>query len=299
MHLRCPNCRLTLEVDFFEVDGALASLCYFCRQQALASLDYFNGDALALAQATGQTYVRQPTAATSAPATLALNKHDKKLLISLIQNYQSSPEAVHQQVPLATFAQKILQIEAQTITYETTGDFVQDMAHLGFDLTSVFHQNQLDYTTRQLIREHYHYTCQYCGRYGDSVDHKDPVFFSQDNQLSNLTLACRECNQLKGHMSYALFTALNRRLAPLNRDLVKFEKTLHHLDDQIQDNRHQLAAQQHLTTDIQDPKLNQFRKKAKTLQFVYDSVQSDYQKLITLRHDFIQAQAKVQARYPK
>lgn len=299
MHLRCPNCHLTLDVSFFTTKPELWSLCYFCRQRALDSNTYYNGDALALAQATTSTYHGLTTETTSSKATVTLTKHQNKLLTSLIQSYQNSPAAVSELVSLDKFAQVILAIEDQNKPYETTGDFVQDMGQLGFDLSSVFHQNQLDYTTRQLIREKYHYTCQYCGRYGDSVDHKEPVFLSQDNHLDNLTLACRECNQLKGPMSYALFTTLNQRLAPLNQDLVTFEQTLNRLNDQIQKNRHRLAAQQHLTTDVRDPKLDQFRKKAKTLQFVYDSAQSDYQKLIALRHDFIQTQAKVHDRYFK
>lgn len=291
MHLRCPYCGLTLQATFFEMAEGYQSLCHFCRQRSLRAADFYNGDAYYLAQALKRPYTGQ-TAIQEQP-NLALSRHQKKLLTSLIQSYQTSPAALKQAVSLLAFSKQVLAIEDGARDFETTGDFVRDLTQLGFELGGVFHQNHLDYTTRQLIREKYHYTCQYCGRYGTSVDHKDPVFISQDNRLHNLTLACSECNRLKGDMPYQQFMALNQQVTALNQQLVQFEKLQQHLQQLIDANRQQLAAQQHLSNDPKDPALAQFRQKAKTLQFVYDSGQSDYQKLIDLKHDFVVTQAKV------
>lgn len=296
MHLRCPYCQLTLPVAVFEDQTALDSLCAFCRQRGLSSVSYYNGDAKVLAMAKKVRYCGRET--PKSQSALKLNKHQRKMLTSLIQSYQTSPKVLRKRVSFFEFARAILKVEDQIRPFETNGNFVQDMAQLGFEVGDLFHQNQLDYTTRQLIREKYHYRCQYCGRYGDSVDHKDPVFFSQDNDLANLTLACKECNRLKGDMSYALFTTLNAQLQPLNHDLVDFENTLQRLTTAIDTNRQKLAAQQHLSSDPKAPQLETFRKHAKTLQFVFDSVQSDYQKLIALRHDFISTHAKFNIQYP-
>ncbi len=41
------------------------------------------------------------------------------------------------------------------------------------------------------------YTCQYCGAYGDEVEHVYPRSRGGKNTWTNLVTACRECNALK------------------------------------------------------------------------------------------------------
>lgn len=296
MHLRCSHCHLTLPAHYFMHQNTWQSLCVFCRQRDLNAQDFYNGDVAAYAHALQSPYVG--ASKPQSQPTQSLDKHLKKMITSLIQSYDASPVALHRQIPLTEFIPKVLAIEDETLPYESTGNFNQDMGQLGFDLSQIFHQNQLDYTTRQLVREKYHYTCQYCGRYGDSVDHKDPVFHSQDNELTNLTLSCKACNRLKGDMPYALFVRLNRQLQTVNQQLVTSQQALKRLSQRIQANQQQLAAQMHLTSDPTDPKLQPYRTVIKTLQFVYDSLNSDYQQLEHLRHDYIVSHAKVALDFP-
>ncbi|KRM33181.1 hypothetical protein FC83_GL003262 [Agrilactobacillus composti DSM 18527 = JCM 14202] len=286
---------MTMAESYFQQDTQLSSLCAICVQRGQDPKAFFNGDVYYLAQAQQRPYLglTEPTAQPK----LRLSKKQRRFITTLLQNFATSPAIVHQVVPLSALAKQVILLEDGELPLPDTGVFNDVMAYLGFELGSLFHQNQLDYTTRQLIREKYQHTCQYCGRRGDSVDHKDPVFVSQDNSLANLTLACQECNRLKGDMPYALFQRLNAQIKPLNQALVGFENTLNNLQQMINTNRHTLAAQQHLTSDPSAPVLEPFRRKAKDLQFVYDSVQSDYQKRIQLRHDFIVSNALVHQRY--
>ncbi|MCD2255731.1 HNH endonuclease [Lactobacillus sp. CC-MHH1034] len=296
VHLRCVYCGLTLPASLFHVDQTYFSLCYFCRQRGLTNETFYNPYVFYYAQAREQTYVGATTA-VAAPTKLALSKQKRRALTKLITDYLTGPKRLQELVPLAQFAKSVLALEDQSGSLPLTGVLLDDLEHLKFHVKQYFHQNKLDYTTRQMVREKYHYTCQYCGRYADSVDHKNPAFLSQDNHIDNLTLACKECNRLKGDMPYDLFVTLNQRIMPLNHRLVQSEKTLRALQNEIDHNRRQLAARQHLTADIQDAQLQAFRHRAKVLQFVADSVTSDYQQQIKLRHDFILTQAQIQANF--
>jgi 5-methylcytosine-specific restriction endonuclease McrA len=58
------------------------------------------------------------------------------------------------------------------------------------------------YEVRQYLLEKFDHTCAYCGgRSGDpvlEVEHIVPLKRGGSNRVSNLTIACRECNQKKG-----------------------------------------------------------------------------------------------------
>lgn len=53
-------------------------------------------------------------------------------------------------------------------------------------------QNRSGY--KRKIRERDNYTCQFCGDYGDQVDHIIPYAISHDSSESNLRTLCRQCN---------------------------------------------------------------------------------------------------------
>ncbi len=58
---------------------------------------------------------------------------------------------------------------------------------------------------RERILKRDDHTCQYCGQYGDTVDHIVPRSLGGDDHFENLQTLCRTCNYSKGG-----------RLGPLN-----------------------------------------------------------------------------------
>ncbi len=153
----------------------------------------------------------------------------------------------------------------------------ENLTRLGLKVT--FQLNEVTYLDRERVRVKYHYRCQYCGRYGKSVDHKAPVSLSHDNDFSNLTLSCSECNRIKGNMPYALFVRLNDQLKGVNKKLVDYEKTLIALKHELAVRRQNLHAAVHLKGVTIDPELQRLRRKNKQLQDAVDSLQSDYDQL--------------------
>lgn len=79
------------------------------------------------------------------------------------------------------------------------------------------------YETREYLLEKWHHRCAYCGK-GDAplqVEHIHPRSHGGTNRLSNLTLACEQCNQAKGALDIKVFLAkkpdvLQRLLAQAN-----------------------------------------------------------------------------------
>lgn len=55
-----------------------------------------------------------------------------------------------------------------------------------------------DTASKTMIRERDSYTCQYCGGWGDTIDHIVPRSLGGKSVWGNLCVACRECNQAKG-----------------------------------------------------------------------------------------------------
>lgn len=161
--------------------------------------------------------------------------------------------------------------------------FAEKLQALGLSVD--FQLNEVDYIDRERIRAKYKYRCQYCGRRGRSVDHKDPVSVSHDNSLDNLILSCSECNRIKSNMPYDLFVKLNEELQPLNKKLVKYENALGPLEKEFQDRRNLLAAKVHLKGVVNDPELAAIRKENKRLRDAIDSLESDYDAARRLRED--------------
>jgi hypothetical protein len=48
--------------------------------------------------------------------------------------------------------------------------------------------------------------CQYCGDFGDCIDHIIPFSYSQDNSLENLVVACDWCNTHASDFCFTDFT---------------------------------------------------------------------------------------------
>jgi hypothetical protein len=77
------------------------------------------------------------------------------------------------------------------------------------DITGIeYQQGQLEgYLLREYILEKFQRTCVYCGAQGVplEIDHLLPKARGGSNRASNLTLACRPCNQRKGQQTAAEF----------------------------------------------------------------------------------------------
>ncbi|WP_461218677.1 HNH endonuclease [Lapidilactobacillus salsurivasis] len=295
MKLRCAYCGLDLNEQHFQVSAtALTSICDLCQQRGLQPGQWANPQIAALAQARSGQFLGQSELAPAIPITpdlarpqpLALNKQQRRACASVINAFDALTVAWQTPARRRDFYQRIIGWQDQPQA-NLTGDLPQDLRHLGCDTTGLFDKNDLDYATRQRVREQFGYRCQYCGRYGDSVDHKDPVALSADNRRANLTLACRECNRLKGDMPYALFVQWNQEVAPLLRKLAAAQRTLTALRQRQERVQAKLAVEQHLHGQVKAPAAQALRQQIKLLQGLRDGENSQYQKWIKLRHDYV------------
>ena len=202
---------------------------------------------------------------------------------ALMQDYDGNVLA-KQQLPREDFNQAVIKAEDDP-SFFLSGKlpFAEKLQALGLSVD--FQLNEVDYIDRERIRAKYKYRCQYCGRRGRSVDHKDPVSVSHDNSLDNLILSCSECNRIKSNMPYDLFVKLNEELQPLNKKLVKYENALGPLEKEFQDRRNMLTAKVHLKGVVNDPELAAIRKENKRLRDAIDSLESDYDAARHFRED--------------
>ena len=289
MRIRCQYCRLNLaEEHFYLGKKQLTSICDICQTRGLLIGNFANLQSLGLAMARQWVYLGLPDNFNQEQLiALTLTKAERKSCNSLIDSFDVLPGSWQDQSLRFQFYQHVIKWQNQPDTVKLTGNFPIDLENLGCDTTAIFDKNNLDYTTRLYIREKYHYVCQYCGRYGDSVDHKDPVSLSDDNSLDNLTLSCRECNKLKGSMPYQQFVQWNNEiLATLNK-LRRYQQTIERLTQRQKKLQSQLAVARHLASSEQAANLQPLRRQIKVLQGLLDGENSDYQKLIQIRHDYI------------
>lgn len=61
-----------------------------------------------------------------------------------------------------------------------------------------------------IIEQNSHFTCYYCGEYGDTIDHLTPRSKGGLTTPKNCVCSCDPCNQLKGDLSFEKFLALLR-----------------------------------------------------------------------------------------
>ena len=289
MRIRCQYCRLNLaEEHFYLGKKQLTSICDICQTRGLLIGNFANLQSLGLAMARQWVYLGLPDNFNQEQLiALTLTKVERKSCNSLIDSFDVLPGSWQDQSLRFQFYQHVIKWQNQPDAVKLTGNFPIDLENLGCDTTTIFDKNNLDYTTRLYIREKYHYVCQYCGRYGDSVDHKDPVSLSDDNSLDNLTLSCRECNKLKGSMPYQQFVQWNNEISATLNKLRRYQQTIERLTQRQKKLQSQLAVARHLASSEQAANLQPLRRQIKVLQGLLDGENSDYQKLIQIRHDYI------------
>lgn len=289
MRIRCQYCRLNLaEEHFYLGKKQLTSICDICQTRGLLIGNFANLQSLGLAMARQWVYLGLPDNFNQEQLiALTLTKAEHKSCNSLIDSFDVLPGSWQDQSLRFQFYQHVIKWQNQPDAVKLTGNFPIDLENLGCDTTAIFDKNNLDYTTRLYIREKYHYVCQYCGRYGDSVDHKDPVSLSDDNSLDNLTLSCRECNKLKGSMPYQQFVQWNNEIPATLNKLRRYQQTIERLTQRQKKLQSQLAVARHLASSEQAANLRPLRRQIKVLQGLLDGENSDYQKLIQIRHDYI------------
>ncbi|MCT7840694.1 MAG: HNH endonuclease [Lactobacillus crispatus] len=269
MKFQCSSCGLRMDSLHFKQEGLmnpmLTSIC------------------AAFAQSLLYTFVGAKKQDQS--GFIVKNKKDRKKYEAFLQDYDGN-EIARQQIKRSDLNLAVIKSEDGKLNYVPNQGvtFEQNLKGMGLEIN--FQLNEVDFIDRERIRAKYKYRCQYCGRRGHSVDHKDPVSLSHNNSLDNLTLACAECNRIKSDMPYKLFIQLNDQISEINKKLVKYEDALGTLREEFEHRRRYLAAQVHLKGVINDPELNAIRKQNKSLQDDIDSLQSDYDDLRQTRKTY-------------
>lgn len=261
----------------------LTSICDICITRNLNPEDYANDAVATFAQSLLYTFVGAKKQDQS--GFIVKNKKDRKKYEAFLQDYDGN-EIARSQIKRSDLNIAIIKSEDGKLGYvpDQGVTFAQNLEKLGLEVN--FQLNEVDFIDRESIRAKYKYRCQYCGRRGRSVDHKDPVSLSHNNDLNNLTLSCAECNRIKSDMPYQLFIKLNNGIVDINKKLVKYENALGTLKEEFEHRRRYLAAQVHLKGVINDPELNAIRKQNKSLQDAIDSLQSDYDDLRLTRKTY-------------
>lgn len=261
----------------------LTSICDICITRNLNPEDYANDAVATFAQNLLYTFVGAKKQDQS--GFIVKNKKDRKRYEAFLQDYDGN-EIARSQIKRSDLNIAIIKSEDGKLGYvpDQGVTFAQNLEKLGLEVN--FQLNEVDFIDRERIRAKYKYRCQYCGRRGRSVDHKDPVSLSHNNDLNNLTLSCAECNRIKSDMPYQLFIKLNNGIVDINKKLVKYENALGTLKEEFEHRRRYLAAQVHLKGVINDPELNAIRKQNKSLQDAIDSLQSDYDDLRLTRKTY-------------
>ncbi|WP_081495938.1 HNH endonuclease [Lactobacillus pasteurii] len=286
MKFQCSSCGLRMASLHFKQAGLmnpkLTSICDICIQRGLDPEEYANDTVATFAKALLYAFIGKD--GEQEVEWLVKTRQLQKRYEGFIQDYDNNAVAL-QQVDRAEFNRAIIASQDGLRPAPDSGrEFSYNLEQLGLQVD--FQLNEVDYIDRERIRAKYRYRCQYCGRKGHSVDHKDPVSLSHNNDFSNLILACSECNRIKSDMPYDLFVSLNEQLKPINRKLVKYENSLGTLKEEFQHRRSYLAAQVHLKGVVADPELNAIRKENKKLQDAIDTLQSDYDELRHVREEY-------------
>ena len=284
---QCSSCGLRMDSLHFKQEGLmnpkLTSICDICITRNLNPEDYANDAVATFAQSLLYTFVGAKKQDQS--GFIVKNKKDRKKYEAFLQDYDGN-EIARQQIKRSDLNLAVIKSEDGKLNYVPNQGvtFEQNLKGMGLEIN--FQLNEVDFIDRERIRAKYKYRCQYCGRRGHSVDHKDPVSLSHNNSLDNLTLACAECNRIKSDMPYKLFIQLNDQISEINKKLVKYEDALVTLREEFEHRRRYLAAQVHLKGVINDPELNAIRKQNKSLQDAIDSLQSDYDDLRQTRKTY-------------
>lgn len=291
MKLECTACGLRLNHLHFkrddELNMKLFSVCDICQLRGVDPLKYENKVVQKLSEICMFNFCGKVTKAIVATkyTTFVIPKY-KRAYEAFIQDYDCNDVAIDQ-INRNTFYQFVIKSEKGELpSPELTNTFEENLLQLG--IKADFSFNKIDYIDREYIRNKYKYRCQYCGRRGTSVDHKDPVCFSHDNGLDNLILSCSECNKIKGNMSYQSFCKMNAKIKNINKKLVKYETYLNCLHELFDENKRYIDGQVHLRGVIRDTEIDAMRKQNKSLHDAIDSLQSDYDKLRLIRKNYFE-----------
>ena len=262
----------------------ITRICDICLMRDLKPEDYANETVATFAQSLLYIFVGKKEGNPERD-WIVKNKKNRKRYEAFLQDYDGN-EIARSQIKRSDLNIAIIKSEDGKLGYvpDQGVTFAQNLEKLGLEVN--FQLNEVDFIDRERIRAKYKYRCQYCGRRGRSVDHKDPVSLSHNNDLNNLTLSCAECNRIKSDMPYQLFIKLNNGIVDINKKLVKYENALGTLKEEFEHRRRYLAAQVHLKGVINDPELNAIRKQNKSLQDAIDSLQSDYDDLRLTRKTY-------------
>lgn len=272
----------------------LTSICDICIQRNLNAADFENKVIQDISQVMLYSFEGKKTDSKQlAKQNFLVKREYKKRFEALIQDFDNN-EVAQAQIKREDFNRAIIASEDGKIDYipKLGVDFAVNMENLG--VKADFSLNEVDYIDRERVRAKYNYRCQYCGRRGSSVDHKDPVSLSHNNNFDNLILSCTECNTIKSNMPYDLFVKLNDRISGVNKKLVKYENTLANLKEEFAQAKRYLAGQVHLRGVVNDPELNAIRKQNKKLHDAIDSMQSDYDALRNTRKAYFEAGWKLE-----
>jgi len=292
---QCSSCGLRMESLHFKQAGLmnpkLTSICDICLQRGRKAEDFPNQTVEIFAKALLYSFVGKDGKDNNLNFLVA-TKQKRKEYESFIQDYDGN-ELAEQQLKRADFNTAVIASEDGTINFLPSQnlDFSENLKNMGLDVN--FQLNEVDFIDRERVRAKYHYRCQYCGRRGHSVDHKDPVSLSHNNDFDNLILSCSECNRIKSNMPFKLFKHLNDQIPDINKKLVKYENTLSTLKEEFEQKRRELAAKAHLKGVVNDPELNAIRKQNKKLQDAIDGLQSDYGALRKLRENYFTTEWKL------
>lgn len=269
----------------------LTSICDICLQRGENAEDFSNGTVETFAKALLYNFVGKD-GDDDEKDFIVKTKQDRKHYEAFLQDYDGN-ELAEQQLDRKKFNDAIIKSEDGDIDYvpDQGRDFQYNLEQMGLKVD--FQLNEVDFINRERIRAKYHYRCQYCGRRGHSVDHKDPVSLSHNNNLDNLILSCAECNRIKSNMPFKLFKQLNDQISDVNKKLVKYENALGTLQEEFERHRRELAAKMHLKGVVNDPELNAIRKQNKKLQDAIDSLQSDYDSLRKVRENYFNTGWKI------
>ncbi|WP_251716533.1 HNH endonuclease [Lactobacillus agrestimuris] len=286
MKFQCSSCALRMDSFHFKQEGLinpkLTSICDICLQRGLNAEDYANNVVEVFAKTLLYTFVGKTDVEGEECNFIVNNQKLRKRYESFLQDYDGN-ELATAQIPRHDFNQAIIRSEDGEIDFvpDQSREFKYNLEQMGMQVN--FDLNEVDYIDRERIRAKYHYRCQYCGRRGTSVDHKDPVSISHNNDLDNLILSCAECNRIKSNMPFDLFEKLNNQISAINKKLVKYENSLGTLREEFEKRRREIAAKMHLKGVVNDPELNTLRSQNKKLQDGIDSLQSDYDALRKMR----------------
>lgn len=269
----------------------LTSICDICLQRGKNAEDFCNNPIEIFAKALLYTFVGKDGDQQSQDFIVA-TKQDRKHYEAFLQDYDGN-ELAEQQLPRKKFNEAVIKSEDGSINYvpDQGRDFQYNLEQLGLKVD--FQLNEVDFIDRERVRAKYHYRCQYCGRRGHSVDHKDPVSLSHNNDFDNLILSCSECNRIKSNMPFKLFKQLNDQIPEINKKLVKYENALGTLQEEFERRRRMLAGKMHLKGVVNDPELNAIRQQNKKLQDAIDSLQSDYDSVRKMRESYFNTGWKI------